>query len=146
MSSSGDQKAPELPEPIQVVVDEMVKAMLSNDSGTVLELYSDDCEVSDPAMSLTGKEGLRQAVDYFFAAFRITRFEAEVALWQDPYLVIRSNWEVLHQGEYLGVPPSGKTMATWNVMWLTLREGKIIGDNSIWDAGELRRLEALAAN
>jgi ketosteroid isomerase-like protein len=43
------------------------------------------------------------------------------------------------------VPPTGKIFDTWNIMWLVVRDGKIISDNSVWDAGELRRLEQLAA-
>ena len=57
----------------------------------------------------------------------------------------RSRWQVVHQGEYLGVPPSGKLFETWNIMWLVVRDGKIVSDTSVWDAGELRRLEQLAA-
>ena len=29
-------------------------------------------------------------------------------------------------------------------MWLVVRDGKVVSDTSVWDAGELRRLEQLA--
>jgi steroid delta-isomerase-like uncharacterized protein len=127
------------------LVSQMMAAMRSNDPDVVLELYADDCQVADPAMQLSGKAGLRQAVAYFFAAFRMLQIEAEEVIRQGPVLIIRSRWQVVHQGEYLGVPPSGKIFETWNIMWLVVRDGKIISDTSVWDAGELRRLEQLAA-
>lgn len=127
------------------LVGQMMAAMRSNDPDVVLELYADDCQVADPAMQLSGKEGLRTAVEYFFAAFHLRAIEIEEVIRQDPTLIIRSRWQVVHQGEYLGVPPSGKSFETWNIMWLVLGDGKIISDTSVWDAGELRRLEQLAA-
>lgn len=127
------------------LVGQMMAAMRSNDPNVVLELYADDCQVADPAMQLSGKEGLRRAVEYFFAAFHMLAIEVEEVIRQDPTLIIRSRWQVVHQGEYLGVPPTGKIFDTWNIMWLVVRDGKIVSDTSVWDAGELRRLEQVAA-
>ena len=126
------------------LVGQMMAAMRSNDPDVVLELHTDDCQVADPAMQLSGKEGLRTAVEYFFAAFHLRAIEIEEVIRQDPTLIIRSRWQVVHQGEYLGVPPSGQIFETWNIMWLVVRDGKVISDTSVWDAGELRRLEQLA--
>ena len=127
------------------LVDQMMAAMLSNDPDVVLELYADDCKVADPAMQLSGKAGLRQAVEYFFAAFEMQSIEVDEVVRNGSTLIIRSNWSVVHKGEYLGVPPSGKSFDTWNIMWLIVRDGKIISDTSVRDAGELRRLEELSA-
>ncbi|HET9894030.1 MAG TPA: ester cyclase [Streptosporangiaceae bacterium] len=125
------------------LVTQMMTAMLSNDPDVVLEMYADDCRVSDPAMQASGKAGLRRAVEYFFAAFRMQEIEVDEVIRQAPTLIIRSRWQALHQGEYLGVQPTGRLFATWNIMWLVVRDGKIISDTSVWDAGELRRLEQL---
>lgn len=125
------------------LVTQMMTAMLSNDPDVVLELYADDCQVSDPAMHESGKAGLRRAVEYFFTAFRMQEIEVDEVIRQESTLIIRSRWQALHQGEYLGVQPTGRLFATWNIMWLLVRDGKIISDTSVWDAGELRRLEQL---
>lgn len=126
------------------LVAQMMAAMLSNDPDVVLELYADDCQVADPAMQESGKAGLRRAVAYFFAAFRMHQIQVEEVIRQGPTLIIRSRWQAFHQGEYLGVQPTGELFATWNIMWLVVRDGKIISDTSVWDAGELRRLEQRA--
>jgi steroid delta-isomerase-like uncharacterized protein len=125
------------------IVTQMMTAMLSNDPDVVLEMYADDCVVADPAMQESGKAGLRRAVEYFFAAFRMQEIEVDEVIRQGSSLIIRSRWKALHQGEYLGVQPTGQLFATWNIMWLVVRDGKIISDTSVWDAGELRRLEQL---
>jgi steroid delta-isomerase-like uncharacterized protein len=125
------------------LVTQMVAAMLSNDPDVVLEMYAEDCLVSDPAMQESGKAGLRRAVAYFFAAFRMEEMEVEEVIRQDSALIIKSRWQAVHQGEYLGVQPTGQLFSTWNIMWLVVRDGKIISDTSVWDAGELRRLEQL---
>lgn len=125
------------------LVGQMIAAMLSNDPDVVLEMYADDCWVSDPAMREAGKAGLRRAVEYFFAAFRMREMEVEEVIRQDSTLIIRSRWQAVHHGEYLGVKATGRLFATWNIMWLVVRDGKIISDTSVWDAGELRRLEQL---
>jgi steroid delta-isomerase-like uncharacterized protein len=125
------------------LVTQMMTAMLSNDPDVVLEMYADDCVVADPAMEESGKAGLRRAVEYFFAAFRMQEIEVDEVIRQESTLIIRSRWKALHQGEYLGVQPTGQLFATWNIMWLVVRDGKIISDTSVWDAGELRKLEQL---
>jgi steroid delta-isomerase-like uncharacterized protein len=120
--------------------------MESNSADAVAELYTEDCRIADPLMEVTGREGLREACAQFLAAFRIEAMEINEVIEQLPHLAVRWSWSVTHQGEYLGVPASGRAFDTWNVMLLELRDGLICRDMSVWDAGELRRLERAAAD
>jgi steroid delta-isomerase-like uncharacterized protein len=120
--------------------------MESNSADAVAELYTEDCRIADPLMEVTGREGLRDACDQFLAAFRIETMEINEVIEQLPHLAVRWSWSVTHQGEYLGVPASGRAFDTWNVMLLELRDGLICRDMSVWDAGELRRLEQATAD
>jgi steroid delta-isomerase-like uncharacterized protein len=123
----------------------LVEAMESNSADAVAELYTEDCRIADPLMEVTGRDGLRDACAQFLAAFRIRSIEINEVIEQLPHLAVRWSWSVIHQGEYLGVPASGEPFDTWNVMLLELRDGLICRDMSVWDAGELRRLERVAA-
>jgi steroid delta-isomerase-like uncharacterized protein len=123
----------------------LVEAMESNSADAVAELYTEDCRIADPLMEVTGRDGLRDACAQFLAAFRIKAIEINEVIEQLPHLAVRWSWSVTHQGEYLGVPASGRAFDTWNVMLLELRDGLICRDMSVWDAGELRRLERVAA-
>jgi steroid delta-isomerase-like uncharacterized protein len=120
--------------------------MESNSADAVAELYTEDCRIADPLMEVTGRDGLREACAQFLAAFRIEAMEINEVIEQLPHLAVRWSWSVTHQGEYLGVPASGRAFDTWNVMLLELRDGLICRDMSVWDAGELRRLEQVAAD
>jgi steroid delta-isomerase-like uncharacterized protein len=120
--------------------------MESNSADAVAELYTEDCRIADPLMEVTGRDGLREACAQFLAAFRIEAMEINEVIEQLPHLAVRWSWSVTHQGEYLGVPASGRAFDTWNVMLLELRDGLICRDMSVWDAGELRRLEGVAAD
>jgi uncharacterized protein (TIGR02246 family) len=97
---------------------QMMTAMRSNDPDVVLELYADDCQVADPAMQLSGKAGLRTAVEYFFAAFHMREIEIEEVIRQGPTLIIRSRWQVVHQ-RHLGLgrrrTPQARTACGRNV-------------------------------
>ncbi len=120
--------------------------MESNSADAVAELYTEDCRIADPLMEVTGRDGLRDACAQFLDAFRIEEMEINEVIEQLPHLAVRWSWSVTHQGEYLGVPASGRAFDTWNVMLLELRDGLICRDMSVWDAGELRRLERVAAD
>jgi steroid delta-isomerase-like uncharacterized protein len=122
----------------------LVEAMGANSSDAVAALYTEDCRLSDPLMEVTGRDRLRDACTEFLAAFRIDSIEIDEVIEQLPHLAVRWSWSVTHQGEYLGVPATGRRFDTWNVMFLELRGGLICRDLSVWDAGELRRLEQMA--
>jgi steroid delta-isomerase-like uncharacterized protein len=124
----------------------LVEAMRSNSADAVAELYSEDCRIADPLMEVTGRAGLRDACAEFLAAFRIESIEINEVIEQLPRLAVRWSWSVIHQGEYLDVPASGRRFHTWNVMFLEVRDGLICRDLSVWDAGELRRLERVVAD
>jgi steroid delta-isomerase-like uncharacterized protein len=118
--------------------------MGANDPAAVAALYTDDCVIADPVMEITGKDGLLDALRVFFGAFRLTSIGIDHVIAQDDQLAVRWSWSVIHQGEYLGVPATGKAFDTWNVMLLEVRDSRFSRDTSVWDAGELRRLERLA--
>ena len=124
----------------------LLEAMGSNSAEAVAELYTEDCRIADPLMEVTGREGLRDACAEFLAAFRIESIEINEVIEQLPHLAVRWSWSATHQGEYLGVPASGRRFDTWNVMFLEIRGGLVCRDLSVWDAGELRRLERLATD
>jgi steroid delta-isomerase-like uncharacterized protein len=126
------------------LLERLVDAMASNDIEAVAALYTDDCLIADPVMVIRGKDGLREALRAFFGAFHLTAVRVEHVISEADELAVRWSWSVIHQGEYLGVPATGKPFHTWNVMLLKVRDGRFCSDTSVWDAGELRRLEALA--
>jgi steroid delta-isomerase-like uncharacterized protein len=127
------------------LLSKLVEAMASNSPAAVAELYSEDCRLVDPLTETVGRDAFLDAVSQFLDAFRIESIHIDEVIEQPPHVAVRWSWSVIHRGEYLGVPPSGDRFDTWNVMLLELRDGLICRDTSVWDASELRRLEAAAA-
>jgi steroid delta-isomerase-like uncharacterized protein len=126
-----------------VLLDHLVEAMAANDAAAVAALYTEDCVIADPVMEISGKDGLLAALRVFLGAFHITSIEVNEVIADGDRMAVRWSWSVVHQGEYLGVPATGKEFHTWNVMLLEVRDGRFCRDTSVWDAGELRRLESL---
>src|SRR4051794_12797178 len=81
------------------VLERLVEAMRTNDPERVLALYTDDCHVVDPAYDERGREAMRDALRYFFGAFRIERIEVVQTLQQGDDLAVVWEWDVIHQGE-----------------------------------------------
>jgi steroid delta-isomerase-like uncharacterized protein len=127
-----------------VLLEQLVDAMAANDAAAVAALYTDDCVIADPVMEITGKDGLLDALRVFFGAFHLRSIEVDQVISNGKQMAVRWSWSVVHQGDYLGVPATGKWFDTWNVMLLEVRDGRFSRDTSVWDAGELRRLEQLA--
>jgi steroid delta-isomerase-like uncharacterized protein len=97
-------------------------------------------------MQKTGRDGLLAALGVFLGAFHLTSIAVDDVIADEDRMAVRWSWSVIHQGEYLGVPATGKAFDTWNIMLLEVRDGRISRDTSVWDAGELRRLEELAGD
>jgi steroid delta-isomerase-like uncharacterized protein len=127
-----------------VLLERLVKAMAANDAAAVAALYTEDCIIEDPVMEITGRDGLLAALEVFLGAFHITAIAVDHVIAEGDRMAVRWSWSVIHQGEYLGVPATGKAFDTWNIMLLQVRDGRFSRDTSVWDASELRRLEELA--
>jgi steroid delta-isomerase-like uncharacterized protein len=127
-----------------VLIERLVQAMAANDAAAVAALYTEDCVIADPVMEITGRAGLLEALEVFLGAFHLTSIKVDQVIADGNRMAVRWSWSVIHQGDYLGVPATGKAFDTWNIMLLEVRDGLFSRDTSVWDAGELRRLEQLA--
>jgi uncharacterized protein (TIGR02246 family) len=122
------------------VLDRLVAAMLTNDPDRVAALYTEDCELVDPYTSSVGRPAFLEAVSYFFTAFAVRAVEVTDVLVEGTRMAVWWRWTALHQGRYLDVEPSGREFSTVTTMWLTVRDGQISRDMSVWDTGEYLRL------
>jgi uncharacterized protein (TIGR02246 family) len=122
------------------VLDRLVAAMLSNDPERVAALYTEDCELVDPYTTSVGRPAFLDAVGYFFTAFAVRAVEVVDVLVEGDRMAVCWRWTALHQAGYLDLEPSGMEVTTVTTMWLTVRDGQISRDMSVWDASEYLRL------
>jgi predicted ester cyclase len=74
----------------------------------------------------TGPAGLKQFVTMFRAAFPDFHYSVEDAIAEGDMVVGRVTVQGTHQGEFMGIPPTGK-QATWSEIHMgRFAEGKLV--------------------
>jgi len=77
-----------------------------------------------------GRQGQRQAVDYFLAAFPDLRNEIELIIAEDDLVAAHQRWRGTHEGEFLGVEGTGRPVEFTSTAVLRIRDGLIV---QAWD-------------
>jgi steroid delta-isomerase-like uncharacterized protein len=72
----------------------------------------------------SGLEGARQIVEGFFRAFPDLHITIEDIVAEDDKLVARLTGTGTHQGEFNGIPPTGKRVTATSMDMVRFRDGK----------------------
>jgi steroid delta-isomerase-like uncharacterized protein len=102
-------------------------------------------DVPPPGMG-PGREGLRQWLASWIAAFPDVRWTVEEQIADEDRVWSRSIWRGTHQGSFLGIPPTGKNVAVaaWTIDRFT--DGKIAESRIIMDTlGLMQQLGVIPA-
>jgi steroid delta-isomerase-like uncharacterized protein len=125
-----------------VLVDRLVEAMLKNDPVAAAAVYAEDVVIIDPLFDVIGRDAAVDAFRAWFDAFHITSLEVVERVVDGSRIALRWVWTAIHQGEYLGIPPSGREFESWNVILFDTRDGYISRDLSTWDCTQYLKLQA----
>jgi steroid delta-isomerase-like uncharacterized protein len=107
------------------------------------ELYA-DCVLYTPATGELKGEALKQYLASILAAFPDIRFTIEDQVAEGDKLVTRWSCTGTHQGEFMGLAPTGKKVTNSGMNISRIVEGKIVEERQEWDAlGFLQRLGAI---
>lgn len=90
------------------------------------ELLSPDYAVEVASPGSPGREGYRQAVTMFRAAFPDLRFSIADMVAEGDKVVVRATIRGTHKGEYLGIGPTGKQVTLTAISIRRLQGGKIV--------------------
>jgi steroid delta-isomerase-like uncharacterized protein len=89
-----------------------------------------------------GRDGQKPAVRAFLDGFSDLRNEIELIVAEDDLVAAHQTWSGTHDGEFLGVPATGKRVSFASTAVLRISEGRIA---QAWDvvdaAGLLGQLE-----
>lgn len=90
----------------------------------------------DPTVpQVTDLEAYKQHVALYAAAFPAEAgVEIEDMLAQGDKLVVRWTWRVTHEGEYMGLPPTGNQLVMTGITFHRLAEGKVAESWHHYDA------------
>ena len=90
------------------------------------EVFADDFVNHDPAApQLVGREGRKQWVATMAASFPGSRTTIDDLIAEDDKVVKRSTWRGTHQGEWNGIPATGKQITVSSITIYRIAEGKI---------------------
>jgi steroid delta-isomerase-like uncharacterized protein len=99
--------------------------------------HADYVEHDPPPGMGPGRDGLREWLAGFIAAFPDVRWTLQEQIADDSRVWSRSVWQGTHQGPFLGIPPTGQkvTVAAWTIDQFT--DGKISESRLLMDAAGL---------
>ena len=80
-----------------------------------------------------GREGLRQVLAAFLSAFPDIRWTLEEQIAEGEKVVSRFTMTGTHRGDFLGIPPTGKSVNIWGVVIDVVRNGKFAESRIIMD-------------
>jgi steroid delta-isomerase-like uncharacterized protein len=91
-----------------------------------------------------GREGLKLVIGGFLKAFPDIRWTVEEEIAEGDKVVSRFTWTGTHQGEFLGVPATGRKVTVWGVVIDVVRDGKFAESRIIMDTlGLMQQLGAI---
>ncbi len=70
------------------------------------------------------REGVKQFITMFRGAFPDLRFAIEDILLEDDKAAIRATIRGTHQGEFMGIPPTGREIAVQTIDIVRIRDGQ----------------------
>jgi steroid delta-isomerase-like uncharacterized protein len=116
------------------------------DVGALNELFSTDIVVHDPDKELRGLEQVKQGMLRLRMAFPDLHYTAEDMIAEEDKVVIRFTGRGTHQGEFRGVPATGKSMTYTGIIILRFVEQKVVDYWAVSDAlGIFQQLGATLA-
>ena len=115
--------------------------------GDVLqEVYADDIVMHEPDEDVRGIEGLKQFVSMIRSALPDLRITLEEDIAEGNKVVSRWGAQGTHQGELMGIAPTGNHVAITGITIHRIEEGKIVEEWENWDAlGLMQQIGAVAS-
>jgi steroid delta-isomerase-like uncharacterized protein len=95
------------------------------DPGLAYEIVAADCVNHDAPYRVIGLEGVKAGVNGFKKAFPDAQVGIAFQLTEGDKVVSRYTWSGTHQGEYYGIPATGKQVNWTSTVTFRIADGKI---------------------
>ena len=108
------------------------------------EVYAEDLVLHEPDEDIVGIEGLKQFLSMIRAAFPDLRVTLEDAIAEGEKVVSRWTAQGTHQGELMGIAPTGNRVTLTGITIHRIAEAKIVEEWENWDAlGMMQQIGAV---
>jgi len=115
--------------------------------GVIDELVAPDYVGHDPAQpEMHGPEGIKEFITGYLAGFPDGRITIDGQLAEGDMVATRWTGRGTHQGELMGIPPTGKQVTVSGITISRVKNGKVVEEWSNWDTlGMLQQLGVVPA-
>ena len=111
-----------------------IQAPLDTLEDALAEVYADDFIMHEPGEDIVGIEGLAQFVSMMRSAFPDLRITVEDDMAEGDKVVTRWTGQGTHQGELMGIAPTGNQVTMTGITIHRIEDGKIVEEWENWDA------------
>jgi steroid delta-isomerase-like uncharacterized protein len=110
--------------------------------GVIDELVAPDYVGHDPAQpEMHGPQGIKEFITGYLAGFPDGRITIDEQLAEGDLVATRWTGRGTHQGELMGIPPTGKQVTVSGITISRVKNGKVVEEWSNWDTlGMLQQL------
>lgn len=124
-----------MPEDPKSVLRRFYDEVSAGNLGVIDELIADDVVEHDTFPGIEpNKEGVKQFFAIFRSAFPDFRMEPDVMLAEGDLVSARVTITGTHQGEFMGMPPSGRRIEVEGIDILRVRDGQGVEHWGVTDA------------
>ena len=110
------------------------------------ELLSPEFVLHNASMTIQGLDAYKQFLSMYLAAFPDARVSLEDLIAEGDKVVTRQTFRGTHQGELMGIPPTGKQVSGTGILITHVANGKAIEQWSNYDdLGLLQQLGVVPA-
>ncbi len=122
-----------------------VAAVNERNLNAISDLVADDIVGGDGAEEIHGLDAFRDEFTNFHESFPDLRYTVDDWIAEGDKVAYRWTARGTHQGEYMGIAPTGKTVTATGITIDRIADGKIAEHISSWDAlGMLQQLGVLS--
>jgi steroid delta-isomerase-like uncharacterized protein len=116
------------PQSTESVMSRFVEFINTADEGLAREVIAPDAEFHAPSHRepLRGPEGYLELIAMMRAGFPDVRWTLEETVTEGETVAARFTMRGTHQGEFFGIPASGKTISVQAMNFYYLADGKIV--------------------
>ena len=110
------------------------------------ELIAPDFVLHNASMTIQGREGYKQFLSMYFTAFPDAQSSIEDMIAEGDTVVVRQTFRGTHQGDLMGIAPTGKQISATGIVITRIANGKAVEQWTNYDdLGLLQQLGVIPA-
>ncbi len=131
----------------KLLIQRFYQAVDEGDTSHIEELFAPEWVNIDPALPpMQGLDGARALVSLFTTSFPDFTSQIEMMAAETDRVAVRASHTGTHEGEFMGIPATGRRVTVTATGIFTCKDGKLIENRVVFDAfGLLQQIGVIPA-